>query len=458
LARDDSARDWARRLTAPEGAALPTAADARPLEQWLALAWAVKDECQAAWTEEPPRTQRCAQVLAQLQQQVDHPEVAAAAAWCDGLALLAQGRMDDALVRLDDAGRTLQTLGEAQRAAQSQIPKVIALSMLGRHDEALACGEQTRTRLLAAGDEFARAGEPTPSIAADIGLAGALTWQFEFDEALRLYERSAMRVRARGLSALQGAIDTNRGRLELHRGRFEPALRALESALREAEADGMPQDVAEARRDMGDTYLALNLLPEAVALYDQTIESCQALDAPVERAWAQTQRALALARQGDARLAASALDEARGLFEAADNRVGMALADLRAATLALQRGQPGPALQGAEAAAAALTEAGVEGWRWEAELVAADALAAATSPTPPSRATGMRSTTRVICPSCAPSATPGWASCCNTKATRPAHARNSGWRCATPSCSAPRCRATSSAPPTVPTNSALTTR
>ncbi|MDP3223567.1 MAG: hypothetical protein Q8M96_10565, partial [Rubrivivax sp.] len=117
MARADPAHDWARRLTQADSAGPASEALARPLDDCIALAWAVKDECQAAWTEEPPRTQRCAQVLAQLQQQHPHPEIAAAAAWCDGLALLAQGRMGDALVRLDDAGRALRSLGQAQRAA-----------------------------------------------------------------------------------------------------------------------------------------------------------------------------------------------------------------------------------------------------------------------------------------------------------------------------------------------------
>ncbi|MDO9095870.1 MAG: CHAT domain-containing protein [Rubrivivax sp.] len=409
MARADPAHDWARRLTQADSAGPASEALARPLDDCIALAWAVKDECQAAWTEEPPRTQRCAQVLAQLQQQHPHPEIAAAAAWCDGLALLAQGRMGDALVRLDDAGRALRSLGQAQRAAQSQIPKVIALSMLGRHDDALACGEANHAQLLEVGDvvgagkvelnlgwmlmrrdrydaasqhfrraavRFARAGDATHSILADVGLASALTWRFEFEEALRLYERSAMRARARGLSPVQGIIDTNRGRLELHRGHLHAALRSLEAALREAEADGMPQDVAEARRDLGDAYLALNLLPEAIALYERTIQSCRELDAPVERAWAEVQRSMALVRLGDSAGAARGLALARTLFEADDNRVGMALADLRRALLALRAGDAAAALARAEAAAGALREAGVDGWRCEADLVAAAALAA----------------------------------------------------------------------------------
>lgn len=403
----DDARAWARLHTAAGAAAAEIDAAARPLADWVARAWALKDECQAAWTEEPARTPRCAGLAAQLSARIEHPEIAAAAAWCDGLAQLASGRMEAALARLGDAQHALQALGQAQRAAQSQVPCLVALSMLGRHDEALACGERTLADLVAAGDDvgagkvelnlgwmlmrrdrhapatarfrraavrFARAGDATHSIMADIGLASALTWQFDFDEALRLYERSSARARARGLGALLGVIDTNRGRLELQRGRLHAALRALEAALREAEADGMPHDVAEAERDLGDAYLALNLLPEAVALYDRTIERCEALDAPDERAWAELQRADAMARGGEPRRAAAGLALARGLFEADDNRVGVALADLRGARLALQQGDAAAALNSAEQAALALQTAGVESARCEAELAAAAAL------------------------------------------------------------------------------------
>ena len=262
-----------------------------------------------------------------LRRRIPHAEIDAAAAWCGGLSLLAQGQMEAAMARLDKAHGALQALGQTLRAAQSQIPKVIALSILARHDEALACGEATLSHLIQADDNlgagkvelnlgwmlmrrdryeaaarnfgraatrFSRAGDAKHSIMADIGLASALTWQGDFDEALRLYDRCAMRTRARGLSAIQSGIDTHRGRLELHRGHFESALRALEAALRQAEAEGIPQDLAETRSDLADAYLALNLLPEAVALYDQTIESCREFKAPVERAWAR-----GAARAGD---------------------------------------------------------------------------------------------------------------------------------------------------------------
>jgi CHAT domain-containing protein len=81
-------------------------------------------------------------------------------------------------------------------------------------------------------------------------------------------------------------------------------------------------------------------------------------------------------RLGDVRQAARALDDAHALFLADDNRVAVALTDLRRAALELLLGDAGAALPRAELAAAALREAGVESWRCEAELTVADALAA----------------------------------------------------------------------------------
>lgn len=405
---DDALRDRVRELTDADAAPDLALADG-PLGESVALAWALKEEAIASWTAEPVRTQRCASLTAALARSSGSQEIAGAAAWCAGMDHLTRGEMERALERFDTAREALLAIGQAHRAAQSQIPRLIALSMLGRHDDAVASAELTRAQLMACGDElgtgkvelnlgsmllrqdryeaaagcyrqaaarFARAGDARHSIMADIGLAGALSWQYEFDEASRLYERASMRVRSRGLHDLQGVIDTNRGRLELHRGRFDAALRSLEAALQEAEQHGMPQDVAEARRDMADAYLALNLLPEAVALYDQTIESCRELYAPVERAWAELQRSQALARGGDPALAAQGLDTARELFHTHANPVGLALADLRLATQRLRLGDAAAALRLAETAATAFADAGVEGWRGEADLLAAQALAA----------------------------------------------------------------------------------
>ena len=393
-----------------DGTTPPVAAlDGRPAAEQEALAWALKDEAIASWTSDPDRTRRCAAALAWLARASPAPEVQAAAAWGAGMEQLTRGEMDKALDSFDIAGRTLEALGQELRAAQSQIPRLIALSMLGRHDEAVACAERVRARLIEGGDElgagktelnlgsmllrqdrheaaasfyrqaavrFARAGDVRYSIMADIGLAGALTWLYEFDEAQRLYDRAAMRVRSRQLHDLQGVIDTNRGRLELHRGHFDAALACLDAAMREAEQHGMPHDVAETRRDLADAYLALNLLPESIALYDQTIAACEALDAPVERAWAELQRAQALARSGQPGLAAQGLGRARELLVTHGSAVGPTLADLRLADLRLELGDVDGAAALARDAAVAFADAGIDGWRAEAELLTARVLVA----------------------------------------------------------------------------------
>ncbi len=374
----------------------------------IAVAWALKDLAYENLHSNPAMVPAALDLLNAMLHR-DNAEITAIAAWVRGASYTMKGQMPEAIEQLDLAADGFGRLGNVQAAAQTQVPKLIALSMLGRNDEAVACAQTTKLQFIAVGDErsagkvelnlgslflrqdrydaaaqayrqasvrFARAGDAEHSIMADIGLAGALTWQFDFDEALRLYDRATMRAQARGLGSTLSVIATNRGRLELHRGRYEPALKFLEAALQEAERDGMPQELAEARRDMADAYLALNLLPEAVALYDLTITACIAHDSPEERAWAEVQRAQAIGRRGEPTIAAKGFKIARALFEAHDNPVGLALTDLRLATLDLQLGNPAQALRRAEASAAAFEAAGVDGWRYEADLIAAESKAA----------------------------------------------------------------------------------
>ena len=118
MAADDASlaiQAWARQLVAPDGASLEADPAPRAVDEWIALAWALKDDCQVAWTEEPPRTQRCAAVCEALRQRAPHAEIDAAAAWCSGLSLLAQGRMEAAIASLDAAHGALQALGQTQR-------------------------------------------------------------------------------------------------------------------------------------------------------------------------------------------------------------------------------------------------------------------------------------------------------------------------------------------------------
>ncbi len=406
-----NASELASRWTDGDAGSLDPAA--LPQAQRLALAWALKELCNARWNTEPDGARAAAHRLQQLHEADDTPVIKALAHWAHGLAALTEGRMHEALQALQAAEAALLGLGHAHEAAKCQLPQGIALTLLGRHDEALAVGEAARSRFITLGDglstgkvelnlgsmlmrrdayaqaeqryrdaaaRLAQAGADELQLMAEVGLAGALTWQFRFDAAQQLYAAASRRAGAPGLEAVQGLIDSNLGRLELHRGRFEAALRALTAALHESEQAGLPHEATEARRDLADAYLALNLLPEALELYERTVTEGLAQDAPVECAWAQVQRAQALARLGRLQSAQSALDTAHAGFVQHGVAVGAGLVDLRRAQLALARGnelaaaEAESALQQARSAAQVFADAGVAGWRCDADIVAAQAL------------------------------------------------------------------------------------
>jgi CHAT domain-containing protein/tetratricopeptide (TPR) repeat protein len=377
----------------------------------LALALAVKDLGYEALYRQPERVQGALARLASLRDGCEggpaRAQVAALTDWLDGADAALRGRSAEAVAALDRAYDGLRQAGRTRDAAASQVPKLIALAMLGQVDEALLCGERTRQELLAAADEaaagrveinlgsmllrqhrypeaaalyrcaaarLARRGDRRHSVMADIGLGTALGWTGEHDEAARIFERASARVAAHELGDLQAVIDNSHGQLALRCGRPAEALRRLEAALRSDERSAAPQALAEARRDLADAYLALNLLPEALALYEQAEAEARAADAPIERAWALMQRGRARARQGASDAAMRDLVQARNGFELLGHRVGAARAAAHAAALALAVGLASSALQQAEQAATALQAAGASGWAADATLLAVRAL------------------------------------------------------------------------------------
>ncbi|WP_119353663.1 CHAT domain-containing tetratricopeptide repeat protein [Azohydromonas sediminis] len=377
------------------------------------LGWLLKDACYATWNTEPPRARRAAALLHELAEarQAQAPVLRALACWTRGIAELGAGRMGDAIDALDAAAAGFTALGDEMHAAQTQVPKLMALSVLGRHDEAVQCAQATLARFVASGDErsagkielnlgtmlfrqdrhadacrhyrsaaqrFAAVGDVEQSVLADIGLANALTWLFDFDEALRVSERARQLADAHGYTVLSAQARGSIGQLELNRGQPQRALPALAEACRLLEqAGGLPQRLAEAEISLADAYLALNLLPEAVARYDRVTARCAEHEMPIEHARATLQRAQALARLGALDRAQTDLEAARQLFDAQGNAASAALAALQLAALALQRGDAAQALAGALAVAPVFDAHTLPGWRCEAEVLAAEACAAA---------------------------------------------------------------------------------
>ena len=359
----------------------------------LARAWDLKQQCYAAWTSEPQRAAQAADALRQLADAWPAlDEVQALALWTAGVVRLNLGRMADAVAQLDASAAVWQRLGRPLEAAQTQVPKVMALSMLGHHDQAVACGAAARQTFVSLGDLaaasrlslnlgsmhmrrddyadaarhyrqaavlFARARDTEHSVMADIGLGDALSAQADFDEAARIYSRARMRAGQHGLPLMQALADESMALLELARGAYDAALAGLERARRSYAQLALPQHSAIAEKQLADAYLALRLLPEALALYDRALPSMAALDMPDDRAWTALQRGRTLSGLAQPALAAQALAEAAVQFAAQGSVPGQAAVALAQAELALDRAAAlAPATPGsAQADGLALTQA-----------------------------------------------------------------------------------------------------
>jgi tetratricopeptide (TPR) repeat protein len=119
------------------------------------LAYALKDICLEAWSGDPPRAVAAAAALDSLTEANDSAEVAALREWAAGIAALVEGRMEQAIRRLDDAEARFKSLCQPHTAASTQVSKLIALAMLGRYDEAIAAGLRARDIFLEHGDTMA---------------------------------------------------------------------------------------------------------------------------------------------------------------------------------------------------------------------------------------------------------------------------------------------------------------
>lgn len=393
--------------TAASGTELAQAwrqADALPA---IELAWALKRACDAAWTTDPPRTRAAAELLAALAAKRPDREIDAIADWARGIGCLAQGQMEPALHALDAAGARFDALGRTNECAQTQVGRLMALAMLGRHDEAIACGAQARAQFDACGDaraagkvelnlgnlaarrdqadrarrhfdearqRFAAAGDIELEVMAVFGLAELHAQRHAFDRAASLYGQARAAAQRGGFALLIASIDGDLGALEMRRGRYDRALQHLEQSRRGYAALDVPHYLAVAEESLADAYLELNLLPEALALYDRSLATYGAARLATDRAWALAQRGRVLGLLGRDDAAADALAAAAQAFGAGGHASGAALVEVWQAELALRRGAWHAAAAHARAADAPLVAAGRTSWLLHARCLLAEAL------------------------------------------------------------------------------------
>jgi len=373
------------------------------------LAQALKRLYDDTESSDPARAGGAAVALTALADTADDPEVRGLAAWTNGMARLDRGQMEAAIVCLNDAEAQFLALGRPHTAAATQVSKLIALAVLGRYDEAIACGLQACDVLLAHGDtlaagkieqnlgniyhrrecyheaeqfyrsarqRFMALGDQKQLTLADNNLANVLALQHRFREAARLYEEALARADAAGLDVMQAMIECNLGCLAFFQGRYDQALDWLERSRRRYIALEMHHLVATRELELADVYLELNLAPEAAAIYARVVPKFAELGMRAEQARASANHGRACLLLGQIDEAHALLSEARALYAAEGNTVGEALVMLIEAQITYTEGNYAATAELAIQAEHPLAEARIWGQLLLARWLRGDALRA----------------------------------------------------------------------------------
>lgn len=355
------------------------------------LAHTLKDICLEAWRGDPPRAVAARDALASLSLFNPSEEVAALAAWASGVASLVEGRMEEALLHLDDARARFESLRLKVAAASTQVSALIALAMLGRYDEAIETGLAARETFLAHGDlpaagkveqnignlcgrrdrydeakryltlareRFLAHGDLRQLAMIENSLALIHTLQFDFRAAEHLYRQARANAERAGLNVTLAEIEGSTGNLALFQGRYDRALELLESSRRRYASLGMSHQSAAAELELADAYLELNLSSEALSIYERVLNTFAELGMRAERARALAQGGRAAMLLGRSAEAHRMLSEARTLYAEEGNQVGEAFVTLTEAQLHYAEGDYATTAVMAAQAEAPLVRAG----------------------------------------------------------------------------------------------------
>jgi tetratricopeptide (TPR) repeat protein len=119
------------------------------------LGYRLKDICLEGWSTHPGQALGAAAALQTLSEVLPNAEIKALSSWAAGLKALIDGQMKRAISELEDSQGRFLKLGKPHTAAATQVSKLIALSMLGRYEEAIDCGLRARGVFLAYNDFLA---------------------------------------------------------------------------------------------------------------------------------------------------------------------------------------------------------------------------------------------------------------------------------------------------------------
>ena len=364
--------ELATRLVNSSDANRETLLSENPVLADVELAYRLKDICLEGWSTHPAQALGAAASLQLLSNIQAHPEIKALAAWGAGLQALIGGQMESAISELEDSEQRFLNLGKTHTAAATRVSKLIALSILGRYEEAIECGLNAREIFLAYNDlhaagkiehnignlhfrrdryhdaevflsaaraRFAALNDQKQLATVNNSLAVTHASLHKFKSAEDLFEQALQQAEAAGQPVTLAGIEGSIGLFTLLQGRYDRALDFLERSRQRYTAFGLTIQSVLAEHDIADAYLELNLAPEALAIYERVIPIYAEHGMRAEQARAQAYRCRALMLLGRTTEAQRWLDEAQRLYAAEENRVGAALVALIHAQLLYREGK-----------------------------------------------------------------------------------------------------------------------
>lgn len=338
----------------------------------LELAYCLKDICLEGWSSHPSQALGAAASLQRLAQIRPNPEIKALAAWAAGLKALIDGQMLSAIAELEEAERRFLSIGKIHTAAATQVSKLIALSMLGRYEEAIECGLHAREIFLAYNDlkaagkiehnignlhfrrdryhdaevfqtaareRFVMLNDQKQLATVNNCLANTHALLHKFKSAEDLFDQALKQAEASEQPVTLAGIEGNIGLFALLQGRYDRALDYLERSRRRYTSLGLTIQAVLAEHEIADAYLELNLATEALEIYDRVIPIFAQHGMRAEQARAQAYRGRALMLLGDAKDAQRSLQQAQRLYAAEQNPVGAALVQFTHAQLLYREGK-----------------------------------------------------------------------------------------------------------------------
>lgn len=336
------------------------------------LAYCLKDICLDGWSTHPGQAIGAAACLRLLAGIRPTAEIKALSAWAAGLQALIDGQMQKAIAELEDSEQRFLSLGKIHTAAATQVSKLIALSMLGRYEEAIECGLRAREVFLAYNDiraagkiehnignlyfrrdryhdaevfqtsareRFAALNDQKQLATVNNCLANTYALLHKFKAAEELFEQALRQAAIAGQPVTLAGIEGNIGLFALLQGRYDRALDYLERSRQRYTSLGLTIQSILAEHEIADAYLELNLAAEALTIYEQVIPVFAEHGMRAEQARAQAYGGRALMLLGRLTEAQRWLDQAQRLYAAEQNTVGAALVELTHAQLLYREGK-----------------------------------------------------------------------------------------------------------------------